>query len=108
MFLHIGSLSNERLNNTYSGSKIFSSYASSDPPLCNKFRTECWLEKSLHSSLVYPPSTHITFAPIGVQCPVVGAERVKISFSGLDEAEGIFMKRFVKGLGKFFVRLDLS
>lgn len=107
MFLHIGSLLNERLNNTYSGSKIFS-YAASDPPLCNKFRTECWLEKSLHSSLVYPPSTHITFAPIGVQCPVVGAERVKISFSGLDEAEGIFMKRFVKGLGEFFVRLDLS
>ncbi|KAJ3711206.1 hypothetical protein C8R42DRAFT_689819 [Lentinula raphanica] len=80
-----------------SGSNIFASVESQ--LVRDKFRTECWLEKCLHEDTLCVPDGHITFTPVGVQCPVSGAENIRISFSGFDEAERFFMTRMMKVLG---------
>ncbi|KAJ3786508.1 hypothetical protein GGU10DRAFT_310805 [Lentinula aff. detonsa] len=80
-----------------SGSNLFASIHS--PSVQGKFRTECWLEKCLHKEIICPPDDHITFTPVGVQCPIAGADNVRISFSGFDEAERFFMTRLMKVLG---------
>ncbi|KAJ3755188.1 hypothetical protein EV360DRAFT_50183 [Lentinula raphanica] len=80
-----------------SGSNIFASVESQ--LVRDKFRTECWLEKCLHEDTLCAPDGHITFTPVGVQCPVSGAENIRISFSGFDEAERFFMTRMMKVLG---------
>ncbi|KAE9400377.1 hypothetical protein BT96DRAFT_650615 [Gymnopus androsaceus JB14] len=81
-----------------SGSKMFRSLTSSTETT-SKFRTECWLEKCLYEERPCPPESHVTFTPVGVPCPISGAENVRISFSGLDNAEKFFMTRLVKVLG---------
>ncbi|KAF9078080.1 hypothetical protein BDP27DRAFT_1310729 [Rhodocollybia butyracea] len=81
-----------------SGSKTFASLSLS-PHVREKFRTECWLEKCLHEVYLCPPEAHVTFTPVGVNCPIPGTNKVHISFSGLDEAEKFFMTRLMKVLG---------
>ncbi|KAJ4473759.1 hypothetical protein J3R30DRAFT_3511458 [Lentinula aciculospora] len=80
-----------------SGSNIFCSIQS--PSVQEKFRTECWLEKCLYEENLCSPDRHITFTPVSVRCPIVGAENVRVSFSGFDQAERFFMTRLIKVLG---------
>uniref|UniRef100_A0A0W0FKY3 BRCT domain-containing protein n=1 Tax=Moniliophthora roreri TaxID=221103 RepID=A0A0W0FKY3_MONRR len=64
-----------------------------------KFRTECWLEKCLYGERIYEADEHVSYTPVSVRCPVGGAAKVFISFSGFDECEKVFMARLVRTLG---------
>lgn len=81
-----------------SGSPIFRQYQN-DPTLRGRWRTECWLEKCLHTERICEPGDSVAFSPIGIETPVVGAQDVRISFSGLDESDKCFMTRLTKALG---------
>ncbi|KAL0578787.1 protein kinase activating protein dpb11 [Marasmius crinis-equi] len=80
-----------------SGSNLLPSSAS--PSFRRRFRTECWLEQCIFEDHVCEPDQHVSFTPIGIPCPIEGANSVYISFSGLDESERYFMTRLVKALG---------
>ena len=64
-----------------------------------KYRTECWLEGCLARERVCGLSEHITFAPLGIETPVMGAEGITMSPSGLDLAEDMWVKRLARALG---------
>ncbi|KAG7088076.1 hypothetical protein E1B28_012107 [Marasmius oreades] len=83
-----------------SGSSLFCGLPSSaSASYRSKFRTECWLESCIFQERVCEPSQHVSFTPVGIPCPIDAAEKVFISFSGLDESEKYFMSRLVKALG---------
>ncbi|KAG5636707.1 hypothetical protein H0H81_007103 [Sphagnurus paluster] len=89
-----------------SGSKIFRDEA--DESLRSKYRTECWLERCVFQESICPPEDHIAFTPLVIQPPVVGAEKIALSFSGLDQAEAMWVTRLLRALGitleQFFSR----
>lgn len=80
-----------------------------------KYRTECWLERCNYEERVCDPEEHVAFRPLGVHTPVrgqfficlvlamltliSGAEDVNISFSGLEEAEACWIRRFIRAIG---------
>ncbi|KAK0457641.1 uncharacterized protein EV420DRAFT_470883 [Desarmillaria tabescens] len=98
-----GSLTSEEDDADYilvrlvSGSKFFRSEM--DPEQRKKYRTECWLERSIFEERLCDPEDHVSFSPLGIEVPVPNAEKVLISFSGLDESEAYFTRRLVRALG---------
>ncbi|KAK0202902.1 hypothetical protein DFS33DRAFT_940575 [Desarmillaria ectypa] len=80
-----------------SGSKFFRSEM--DPEQRKKYRTECWLERSIFEERLCDPEAHVSFSPLGIEVPLPDAEKVLISFSGLDESEAYFTRRLVRALG---------
>lgn len=80
-----------------SGSKFFRSEM--DQEQRKKYRTECWLERSIFEEKHCDPEAHVSFTPLGIQVPLPSAEKVFISFSGLDESEAYFTRRLVRALG---------
>ncbi|KAF5340459.1 hypothetical protein D9758_013575 [Tetrapyrgos nigripes] len=82
-----------------SNSKLFSNLDSAPPSWCEKFRTECWLERCIYEDRICPPEQNVCFTPVPVSCPIKGSNKVFMSCSGFDEAERLFMKRLLKVLG---------
>ncbi|TCD70891.1 hypothetical protein EIP91_001199 [Steccherinum ochraceum] len=80
-----------------SGSKLFREEA--DDTLRGKYRTECWLERCMYEERICAPEEHIAFVPLGIETPVPGAEDVNLSFSGLDQSEGFWIRRLARALG---------
>ncbi|KAJ6531543.1 hypothetical protein B0H10DRAFT_2150634 [Mycena sp. CBHHK59/15] len=80
-----------------SGSVLYRTEA--DPFVRERYRTECWLERCLFEDRLCAPDAHVSFVPIGVRLPVPGAERITLSFSGLDASEACWVKRLLKALG---------
>ncbi|KAG5641864.1 hypothetical protein DXG03_004088 [Asterophora parasitica] len=89
-----------------SGSKLYREEPEESQRL--KYRTECWLERCVFSEAVCPRDEHVTFSPLAVQPPVAGAEKINLSFSGLDQAEATWVTRLLRALGinleQFFSR----
>jgi hypothetical protein len=44
---------------------------------------------------------HVSFVPLGVQCPVLGAEKLSVCLSGLDEGERWATGRLIRMLGTY-------
>ncbi|KAJ6530367.1 hypothetical protein DFH09DRAFT_1370743 [Mycena vulgaris] len=80
-----------------SGSALYLAEASSVARA--RYRTECWLERCLFADYLCAPSTHVSFVPLGVSLPVPGADRITLSFSGLDTSEACWVRRLLKALG---------
>ncbi|KAH7906812.1 hypothetical protein BJ138DRAFT_1071221 [Hygrophoropsis aurantiaca] len=80
-----------------SGSKLYK--AELDESLRAKYRTECWLEHSVFLERICDPTENVAFVPLGIQLPVLGAERVHLSLSGLDQSEVCWVKRLLRALG---------
>ncbi|KAG5721488.1 S-M checkpoint control protein rad4 [Termitomyces sp. T112] len=80
-----------------SGSKFYMQEA--DETLRGKYRTECWLERCVFQECVCPPEDHITFFPLSISAPVLGADDIRLSFSGLDQAEATWIMRLLRALG---------
>ncbi|KAJ6485242.1 hypothetical protein DFH09DRAFT_1458075 [Mycena vulgaris] len=85
-----------------SGSALYLAEPSS--VACARYRTECWLECCLFADYLCAPSTHVSFVPLGVSLPVPGADRITLSFSGLDTSEACWVRRLLKALGAKYVR----
>ncbi|KAK0488818.1 hypothetical protein IW261DRAFT_1414294 [Armillaria novae-zelandiae] len=98
-----GSLTSEEDDADYilvrlvSGSKFFRSEMDQEQRM--KYRTECWLERSIFEEKHCDPEAHVSFTPLGIKVPLPNAEKVLISFSGLDESEAYFTRRLVRALG---------
>lgn len=98
-----GSLTSEEDDADYilvrlvSGSKFFRSEMDQEQRM--KYRTECWLERSVFEEKHCDPEAHVSFTPLGIEVPLPNAEKVLISFSGLDESEAYFTRRLVRALG---------
>ncbi|KAG6878077.1 hypothetical protein C0992_008613 [Termitomyces sp. T32_za158] len=86
-----------------SGSKLYMQEA--DETLRGKYRTECWLERCVFQERVCPPEDHITFFPLSIATPVPGVEAIRLSFSGLDQAEATWITRLLRALG---IKLEQS
>ncbi|KAG6900650.1 hypothetical protein C0993_006754 [Termitomyces sp. T159_Od127] len=86
-----------------SGSKLYMQEA--DETLRGKYRTECWLERCVFQERVCPPEDHITFCPLSIPVPVPGVEVIRLSFSGLDQAEATWITRLLRALG---IKLEQS
>ncbi|KAG6810576.1 hypothetical protein H0H92_011276 [Tricholoma furcatifolium] len=84
-----------------SGSKLYVQEA--DESLRGKYRTECWLERCVFQERVCLPDEHITFRPLSISLPVTDAESIRLSFSGLDQAEATWITRLSRALG---IRLE--
>ncbi|KAJ7062949.1 hypothetical protein C8F01DRAFT_1251743 [Mycena amicta] len=69
------------------------------PELRPRYRTECWLEQCLSMEKICPPDEHITFLPLGIRFPVPGANKIVLSFSGLEASEACWIRRLLKALG---------
>ncbi|KAJ7449521.1 hypothetical protein FB451DRAFT_1287192 [Mycena latifolia] len=80
-----------------SGSTLY--LAESSPLARARYRTECWLERCLFVDRLCAPDAHVSFVPLGVRLPVPGAERITLSFSGLDASEACWVRRLLKALG---------
>ncbi|KAH8094535.1 hypothetical protein BXZ70DRAFT_1072697 [Cristinia sonorae] len=80
-----------------SGSKLFREEP--DDSLRVKYRTECWLERCLYEERICGPDAHITFVPLSIETPIQGAEEVNLSFSGLEQSEGFWIRRLARALG---------
>ncbi|KAK7053729.1 hypothetical protein R3P38DRAFT_2851788 [Favolaschia claudopus] len=80
-----------------SGSPLYAAETSTNARA--RYRTECWLERCLFVDRICGPEEHATFVPIGVQLPVPDADRITLSFSGLDVSEACWVKRLLKALG---------
>ncbi|KAJ6463033.1 hypothetical protein C8R47DRAFT_84724 [Mycena vitilis] len=72
-----------------------------DPSLSARagYRTECWLEQCACMDRVCAPDEHASFVPLGVPLPVPGADRITLSFSGLEVSEACWVRRLLKALG---------
>ncbi|KAF9459055.1 hypothetical protein BDZ94DRAFT_1300839 [Collybia nuda] len=64
-----------------------------------KYRTECWLERCLFEDRICPPSDHVTFAPLDIETPILGADDIHLSFSGFEQSEACWIKRLIRALG---------
>ncbi|KAG6853350.1 hypothetical protein C0991_005081, partial [Blastosporella zonata] len=80
-----------------SGSKLYMKEA--DETLRGKYRTECWLERCVFQERVCPPEDHVTFLPLSIPVPVAEGDGVRLSFSGLDQAEATWITRLLRALG---------
>ncbi|TFK21460.1 hypothetical protein FA15DRAFT_672523 [Coprinopsis marcescibilis] len=80
-----------------SGSKIYRSEP--DTLLRKRYRTECWLERCVHEERICQPEEHISFVPLGINIPVLGAEKIHIGLSGLDQSESCHTRRLLRALG---------
>ncbi|KAJ7174295.1 hypothetical protein C8R46DRAFT_1080571 [Mycena filopes] len=80
-----------------SGSPLF--FADPSPSSRARYRTECWLEQCLFTDTLVPPETHCCFVPLGVRVPIGGANKITLSFSGLEENEACWVRRMLKALG---------
>ncbi|KAJ6582546.1 hypothetical protein DFH09DRAFT_1439346 [Mycena vulgaris] len=63
-----------------------------------RYLTECWLERCLFADYLCAPSTHVSFVPLGMSLPVPGADRITLSFSGLNTSEACWVRRLLKAL----------
>ncbi|KAJ7886140.1 hypothetical protein B0H14DRAFT_3856655 [Mycena olivaceomarginata] len=80
-----------------SGSALYAAETSTSARA--QYRTECWLERCILVERLCAPDEHASFAPIGVPLPVPGADRITLSFSGLDVSEACWVRRLLKALG---------
>ncbi|GJJ08723.1 hypothetical protein Clacol_002942 [Clathrus columnatus] len=64
-----------------------------------KFRTECWVERSILEERMCAAEGHIVFTPLKIITPVEGSERLSVSLSGLDSAETFWTKRLLRAIG---------
>ncbi|KZT06146.1 uncharacterized protein LAESUDRAFT_701065 [Laetiporus sulphureus 93-53] len=64
-----------------------------------KYRTECWLERCIFDERICPPEEHVAFTPLKVKLPVLGAEHLSISYSGLDQSEVCWIGRLARAIG---------
>ncbi|KAJ6486725.1 hypothetical protein C8R45DRAFT_995644 [Mycena sanguinolenta] len=64
-----------------------------------RYRSECWLERCLLIDRICEPDEHASFVPLGIPLPVPGANRVALSFSGLDVFEACWVRRLLEALG---------
>ena len=53
-----------------SGSKLFREEA--DIYRKSKYRTECWLERSIFDKRVCNPEDHVSFVPLSMDLPIPG------------------------------------
>ncbi|KAH7108395.1 hypothetical protein BKA62DRAFT_824589 [Auriculariales sp. MPI-PUGE-AT-0066] len=65
----------------------------------SRMRTECWVEKCLHDERVCAADEHDTFTPLQVNVPLAGAAGLNICWSGLNQAEIVWVRRLIKTLG---------
>ncbi|EIN03978.1 hypothetical protein PUNSTDRAFT_93421 [Punctularia strigosozonata HHB-11173 SS5] len=63
------------------------------------YRTECWLERCIFEGRICAPDEHVTFTPLTIDTPVLGADLIKLSFSGLDQSEACWIRRLARALG---------
>ncbi|KAF7348440.1 hypothetical protein MVEN_01361000 [Mycena venus] len=63
------------------------------------YRTECWLERCLLVDRLCAPDEHASFVPLSIPLPVPGADRITLSFSGLDVSEACWVRRLLEALG---------
>ncbi|KAI0064954.1 hypothetical protein BV25DRAFT_1914101 [Artomyces pyxidatus] len=80
-----------------SGSALLSS--EHDETARAKYRTECWLEGCLAHDRICAADEHVSFTPLAVNGPIVGASQIVLSPSGLDMAEDMWTKRLARALG---------
>ncbi|KAJ7717074.1 hypothetical protein DFH07DRAFT_907349 [Mycena maculata] len=80
-----------------SGSILY--LAEPSPASRARYRTECWLERCLFDDRLCAPDAHLSFVPLGIRLPVPGADRITLSFSGLDASEACWVRRLFKALG---------
>ncbi|EPQ54267.1 hypothetical protein GLOTRDRAFT_78211 [Gloeophyllum trabeum ATCC 11539] len=64
-----------------------------------KYRTECWLERCIYEERVCAPDEKVVFTPLKIDIPVVGADQINLSFSGLEESDACWVRRLVRALG---------
>nr|GAT48402.1 predicted protein [Mycena chlorophos] len=64
-----------------------------------RYRTECWLEQCLALEQICAPDEHFTFLPLSIPLPVPDANKIVLSFSGLETSEACWVKRLLKALG---------
>ncbi|TFY52675.1 hypothetical protein EVJ58_g9881 [Rhodofomes roseus] len=97
-----------------SGSNFFRQEGDEDER--RKYRTECWLERCIFDERICLPEEHVAFLPLSIPIPVdgeslfhlsrysslivvVGAERIVLSYSGLDQSEACWIRRLARALG---------
>ncbi|KIY66758.1 hypothetical protein CYLTODRAFT_491227 [Cylindrobasidium torrendii FP15055 ss-10] len=80
-----------------SGGKMYC--AETDERIRAKYRTECWLEQSLHVEKICMPDEHLTFTPLAIQTPIPGVEKIRLSLSGLETNIALFTRRLLRVLG---------
>ncbi|OBZ72552.1 hypothetical protein A0H81_07422 [Grifola frondosa] len=80
-----------------SGSSFFR--AEGDDHERGKYRTECWLERCLFAERICALDEHVAFAPLMIEIPIVGAEGINVSYSGLDQSEACWVRRLLRALG---------
>ncbi|KZP22630.1 hypothetical protein FIBSPDRAFT_787042 [Athelia psychrophila] len=64
-----------------------------------KYRTECWLERCVFEERICAADEHVVFTPLTIQTPVAGADKINLSFSGLDQSEACWTRRLLRALG---------
>ncbi|KAJ7576872.1 hypothetical protein C8J56DRAFT_1031650 [Mycena floridula] len=79
------------------GSKLYREEYDEDEK--SKYRTECWLEQCIHEDRLCEADEHVAYLPLGIDIPIIGAEEIRLSFSGLDDSEQCFLRRLFKALG---------
>ncbi|CCO29651.1 putative aminotransferase C660.12c [Rhizoctonia solani AG-1 IB] len=65
----------------------------------HKFRTDCWVEHCIFEDRLCSPEENVTYAPLKIELPVLGAELIKLHWSGLDNEQETAVKRLIKALG---------
>lgn len=86
-----------------SGSKLYLAETAAEPQTASKYRTECWLEKCIFEERICSVEEHWSFLPLKMEVgSVVGAERMYLSFSGLDQSEACWTRRLIRAIGKRF------
>ncbi|KAF8190003.1 hypothetical protein K438DRAFT_1971489 [Mycena galopus ATCC 62051] len=83
-----------RLN---SGSALYLAETSAE--VRARYRSECWLESCLLDDRICAPDEHASFMPLDIPLPVAGADRVTLSFSGLEVSEACWVRRLLETLG---------
>lgn len=99
----------------FSGSKLYKDEL--DELERPKYRTECWLERCLHEERLCAETEHAVFIPLKIETPVpgrcnflwsialrpnlrlLGAELIKLNYTGLTEEELCWVKRLSRVLG---------
>ncbi|KII84392.1 hypothetical protein PLICRDRAFT_179634 [Plicaturopsis crispa FD-325 SS-3] len=80
-----------------SGSKFYREEGDEDER--RKYRTECWLERCMFEERVCAPDEHVCFVPLDINAPIPDAERIHLSYSGLDQSEACWIRRLIRALG---------
>ncbi|KAK7046773.1 hypothetical protein R3P38DRAFT_3346388 [Favolaschia claudopus] len=65
-----------------------------------QYRTECWLERCLLVDRICPADEHPSFVPLSIDpLPIPSADKLLLSFSGLDVSDAHWVRRLLETLG---------